>query len=200
MASGVEELLDMLFDMVDEAKNVPLSSDKCILERDKALDLLDEIRAQFPMELAEAKKLIAARTEYIASAKREADAIRRQAEEKAKQLLAEESILLQARQRANELMQQAEDRSRELKRSANDYCEDALRRTEEAVAEAYDEIKKSRSRFRAAASAASIPAWPAPITAISNCPARNSVIRWKSFHRCAWGLSVRPISQSTDTS
>ena len=28
MASGVEELLDMLFDMVDEAKNVPLSSDK----------------------------------------------------------------------------------------------------------------------------------------------------------------------------
>ena len=76
MATGVEELLDMLFEMIDEAKSMPLSSDKCILERDKALDLLDEIRAQFPMELAEAKKLIAARTEYIASAKREADAIR----------------------------------------------------------------------------------------------------------------------------
>ena len=87
MATGVEELLDMLFEMIDEAKSMPLSSDKCILERDKALDLLDEIRAQFPMELAEAKKLIAARTEYIASAKREAEAIRRQAEEKAKQLL-----------------------------------------------------------------------------------------------------------------
>mgnify|MGYP007069434360 CR=1 FL=1 len=36
-----------------------------------------------------------------------------------------------------------------MKRSANEYCEDALRRTEEAVAEAYDEIKKSRARFRA---------------------------------------------------
>lgn len=154
MASGVEELLDMLFDMVDEAKNVPLSSDKCMIERDRALDLIDDIRAQFPVELSEARKLMASRADMIASAKREAEAIRRQAEEKAKQLLAEESILLQARQRANELMQQAEDRSRELKRSANDYCEDALRRTEEAVAEAYDEIKKSRSRFRAAASAA----------------------------------------------
>ena len=54
MATGVEELLDMLFEMIDEAKSMPLSSDKCILERDKALDLLDEIRAQFPMELAEA--------------------------------------------------------------------------------------------------------------------------------------------------
>ena len=52
---GVEELLDMLFEMIDEAKSMPLSSDKCILERDKALDLLDEIRAPVPMELAEAK-------------------------------------------------------------------------------------------------------------------------------------------------
>ena len=46
--------------------------------------------------------------------------------------------------------QQAEDRSRELKRSAHEYCEDALRRTEEAVSEAYTEIKQSRANFRAA--------------------------------------------------
>ena len=39
MATAVDELLDMLFDMIDEAKNAPLSSDKCIIERDKALDL-----------------------------------------------------------------------------------------------------------------------------------------------------------------
>ncbi len=153
MASGVQELLDMLFEMVDEAKNVPLSSDKCMLERDRALDLIDDIRAQFPVELDEAKKVVAARADMMASAKREADAIRRQAEERAKQMLAEEAILLQARQRAHEMMQQAEERSRELKRAANEYCEDALRRTEEAVAEAYDELKKSRARFRAAASA-----------------------------------------------
>ena len=145
MATGVEELLDMLFEMIDEAKSMPLSSDKCILERDKALDLLDEIRAQFPMELAEAKKLIAARTEYIASAKREGELIRKQAEVKARELLA------QTKQKANELMRTAEERSRDLRKAANDYCEDALRRTEEAVAEAYDEIKKSRARFRALA-------------------------------------------------
>lgn len=151
MASGVEELLDMLFEMVDEAKNMPLSSDKCVLERDRALDLIDDIRAQFPMELSEAKKLLAARNEYIASAKREAETIRKQAEAEAKRMLDQESVLNLAKQRSAELMRQAEERSRELKRSANEYCEDALRRTEEAVAEAYDEIKKSRARFRAAA-------------------------------------------------
>ena len=151
MASGVEELLDMLFDMVDEAKNVPLSSDKCMIERDRALDLIDDIRAQFPVELTEAKKVMATRADMLSSAKREAEAIRKAAEDKARQM---DVITLQAKQRANEMMQQAEERSRELKRSANEYCEDALRRTEEAVAEAYDEIKKSRARFRAAAGAA----------------------------------------------
>ena len=154
MASGVEELLDMLFDMVDEAKNVPLSSDKCMIERDRALDLIDDIRAQFPVELTEAKKVMATRADMLSSAKREAEAIRKAAEDKARQMVSEDVITLQAKQRANEMMQQAEERSRELKRSANEYCEDALRRTEEAVAEADEEIKKSRARFRAAAGAA----------------------------------------------
>ena len=104
MESGVEELLDMLFEMIDEAKNAPLSSDKCVIERDRALDLIDDIRSQFPMELGEAKKMMANRTELVASAKREADAIRKAAEDRARQLVAEDTITLQARQRANEMM------------------------------------------------------------------------------------------------
>ena len=64
---------------------------------------------------------------------------------------AEDELTAQAKQRSNEILRQAEERSRELRRAANEYCEDALRRTEEAVAEAYDEIKKSRARFRSAA-------------------------------------------------
>ena len=151
MATGVEELLDMLYEMIEDAKNMPLSSDKCILERDKALDLLDEVRGQFPMELSEAKKRIAARTDYINSAKREAELIRKQAEEQARQMVSENELLAQTKQKANEMMRTAEERSRDLRKAANDYCEDALRRTEEAVAEAYDEIKKSRARFRAVA-------------------------------------------------
>ena len=151
MASGVEELLDMLFDMVDEAKNVPLSSDRCMIERDRALDLIDDIRAQFPVELSEAKKVMASRADLIASAKREAELIRKQAEEQARQMVSENELLAQTKQKANEMMRTAEERSRDLRKAANDYCEDALRRTEEAVAEAYDEIKKSRARFRAVA-------------------------------------------------
>ena len=157
MASGVEELLDILYEMIDEAKSVPLSSDKCMVERDRALDLLDDIRAQFPMELKEAKKLLENRTEYINSAKREAETMKKQAQEEARQMVAEDQLLAQARQKSSEMIRVAEERSRELRRVANEYCEDALRRTEEAVAEAFEEIKQSRSRFRAAAGAGQPP-------------------------------------------
>ena len=153
MASGVEELLDILFEMIDEAKSVPLSSEKCMIERDRALDLLDDIRAQFPMELKEAKKLLANRNEYISAAKREAELIKKQAEEDARQMVNENQLLSQARQKSTEMIRVAEERCRELRRAANEYCEDALRRTEEAVAEAHEEIKQSRIRFRVAAGA-----------------------------------------------
>ena len=46
MATGVEELVDMLFDMIDEAKNAAFGGGKCVIERDKALDLLE---SSFPM-------------------------------------------------------------------------------------------------------------------------------------------------------
>ena len=151
MASGVNELLDMLFDMIEEAKNVPLSGDRCMVERSEALDLIDEIRNAFPMELAEARKLISARNDYLASAKREGDLIIQQAQEKAKQLVAEDQLLAAAKRESEEMRRAAEAKARELKVAANRYCDDALRRTEEAVAEAYDEIKTSRTRFRAAA-------------------------------------------------
>lgn len=155
MASGVEELLDILYEMIDEAKSVPLSSEKCMIERDRALDLLDDIRAQFPMELKEAKKLLENRAEYINAAKREADAMKKQAAEEARKMVEEDQLLNQARQKSAEMIRVAEERGRELRRAANEYCEDALRRTEEAVAEAFEEIKQSRIRFRAAAGTAS---------------------------------------------
>ena len=151
MAGGVEELVDLLFEMIDEAKSVPLSSDKCMIERDRALDLLDDIRAQFPVELKEARKLLEKRNEYIENTMREAENIRKQAEEEARRIVAENELVNQARQKSSEMIRVAEERSRELRRAANEYCEDALQRTEEAVAEALEEIQQSRSRFRAVA-------------------------------------------------
>ena len=150
----VQRLLDMLYNMIDEAKSAAFSAEKCTINRDEALDILDEIRGKLPLELRKAKELIAARNEYVAGAKKEVDKMMRQAELDAKTIVSESEIIQQARAKGNDIIRRAEERSRELYRVANTYTEDALRRTEEAVAEAFEEIKQSRARFRAAAGAA----------------------------------------------
>ena len=58
--------------------------------------------------------------------------------------------LLRWRACCSEIIRRAESRSKELYHVANTYTEDALRRTEEAIQMALDEVKESRVRFRAA--------------------------------------------------
>ena len=157
MSSRVQELLEMLYQMVSEAWGIPLGAEKCVIERDKALDLIDEIKAQFPIELAEAKRLVDARAEFIGSAKREADNLRKSAEDRARQLVEEQEVVRMARQRSNEIISGAESSSSELKRAANEYVDDAMRRTEEALAAALEEMRQTRARFRSAAGTATRP-------------------------------------------
>ena len=146
----VQRLLDMLYGMIDEAKSAAFSSDKCIINRDEALDLLDEIRAKLPLELKKARELIAARSEYVAGAKKEVEKMLRQAELDAKVIVSESETLQQARRKSSEIIRRAEERSKELYHVANTYTEDALRRTEEAIQAALDEVRESRVRFRSA--------------------------------------------------
>jgi len=154
MGNGVQELLEMLYSMISEAWGLPLGAEKCVIERDKALDLLDEIKAQFPTELAEAKRLVAARNEFINNAKREAESIRKVAEEHARQLVDEQEIVRLAKQKSSSMIAAAESKSGELRKVANDYADDALRRTEEAIAAALSEVRQSRSRFRSVSASA----------------------------------------------
>ena len=148
MASGVEELLGMLYDMIEDGKPVPMHAEQCKIDRDRALDLMDEIRAQFPVELGEAKKLVAAKDEYIASAKREADGMRAQAQDQMKRLLNENEVMIQAREAANAMVHKAEEQANAIRRAATAYCEDILKQTEDAMNSAAGDLHQAQQRFR----------------------------------------------------
>ena len=151
MSSRIPELLEMLHAMITEAWGLPLGAEKCIIERNKALDLLDEIRAQFPTELAEARNLIAGRAEFISNAKREAENIRRSAEESARKMIDKEEITKTAKARAGAMLSSAEASTTELRRVANEYVDVTMKRTEDALAKALNEIQGSREKFKQAA-------------------------------------------------
>ena len=146
----VEQLITTLYEMIDDAKSVPLTTDKCIIDREKALDILDEVRANFPNEIRMSREILEKRSNYIESGKREAEAIKKQAEEYAKRCVNENDITLDAKRKAADIISGAERNSRELCKAASEYCLDAMKRTEEVIAKALEELRTSRAQFQKA--------------------------------------------------
>ena len=146
---NTEDIIGALYDMVQDARSMPLSADKCILERDKVLDMLDEIIAQLPGELKQARTIVESRNELVSQARREADGVIREAQEKANQLVTKEAIYEEAKKRSEELVGQTQDRINQLRQAANAYMDESLRQTEDVISAALTEVRDTRMKFRA---------------------------------------------------
>ncbi len=151
MAGGIDELIDVLYGMIEEAWGMPLGKDKCVIEREKALDILDELRGNLPAEIKAAREIVEKRNDLIASGKKEADSLRRTAEEKARAMVDSNEIAAKAKERAKEVGASAEAQASELKKAASAYCDDVLRRTEESIQASLEEVRKIRAQFKSAA-------------------------------------------------
>ena len=146
---NIEDIISALYDMVQDARALPLGADKCILERDKVLDMLDEIIAQLPVELKQARTIVESRNELIGQARREAEALIRQAQDKADQMVEEEAIYQEAKRQCQDMVQRTQSKMAELRKISNDYMDDALRRTEEAISISLEDVRETRTKFRA---------------------------------------------------
>ena len=159
MNNNLEELITALYDMIQDAKSVPLSSDKCILERDKALDMLDDLSALLPVELKQARTIVASREELVSQARREAENIIRTARADAEKLMEQEVIYQQTFQKCQEMatanMAECEERIRkteaqmeQIKAASFGYVDNSLRQTEETILKALNEVRDTRSKFQ----------------------------------------------------
>ena len=145
---NTEDIIGALYVLVQDARAMPLAADKCIVERDRVLDMLDEIIAQLPVELKQARTIVESRNELISQARREAETVLRQAQEQAKQLVTQEAIYQEAKRRSEELVQQTQNRINQLRKAGNDYMDESLRQTEEAITKALTEVRDTRMKFR----------------------------------------------------
>ena len=145
---NTEDIIGALYDLVQDARSMPLAADKCIVERDKVLDMLDEIIAQLPVELKQSRTIVESRNELISQARREAETVLRQAQEQAKQLVTQEAIYQEAKRSSEELVQQTQNRINQLRKAGNDYMDESLRQTEEAITKALTEVRDTRMKFR----------------------------------------------------
>lgn len=163
-SNDILELLDILYGMVNEAWGVPLGNDKCIIEREKAIDIINDIKAALPASISESKRLVAARDEFIGNAKREAEALRKNAEEQARILVDEQEIVRVAREKSTEMITAAEKKSSELRRVASNYLDEMMAKAEESLNSALLTVRQTHNAFQGSSADVSAAAVQEPVT------------------------------------
>lgn len=146
---NVDDLLDELYSMVDKAWNLPLSGGRAVLDGEEVKQILDEIRENLPQETRQARAIVADRAQIISDAKREAETIIRVAEERARAMVNQDTIVKQAQIKANDLISQSQAKFREMRKASNDYIDDLMKRTDDALAVNLAELRKTRQSIKA---------------------------------------------------
>ncbi len=143
---NMEELLDQLDEMLDRSMKIP--GGKTLINIEKFRIVIDDIRLNVPQEIKQARGIVADRAEIIANAKKEAEGIIHNAEERARAMVAQEEITKLAQQKANETVAQAQAKSREMRKAAQDFVEEIMRRTDESLSANLSEVRKTRQALK----------------------------------------------------
>ncbi|WP_294496202.1 ATPase [uncultured Gemmiger sp.] len=145
---NVDELLDLMEETLEEGTAMPFSAGKRVVDVDKMRDIIDDVRANLPDEMRQSKKIVEDRERIVQDARKEADSIIKQAEDRAKVLTSDQEITKRAQKRAVEILTTAQNQSREISKSATNYCETILKNTEETLAHSIADIKNTRMNLR----------------------------------------------------
>ena len=144
----VDDLISELQDLVADSKTLPLSGGKVIVDAEKIYDILDEIQDTLPAEVRQAKNIVADRGQIISEAKKEADDIIRAAEERKKQLIDQSEVMREAKAESTERINAAKAKSAEIRKAANDYVDNIMKRTDDAITAQLTELRKTRQNLR----------------------------------------------------
>ncbi len=151
MSVTVNELIDKIDEIVDEAFSIPLSRGKCMVDGEEVRNILDDLRSHLPSELNRAQEIVQDRKIILENAKTEAEDIIRRAEIRRDELTSQEEVVKEAQKKAKEILDQAQTQSRQIRRSVNDYVEETLAKTEGSLSASLSEVRSARQKFRSPA-------------------------------------------------
>jgi F0F1-type ATP synthase membrane subunit b/b' len=143
----VEQLLDRVTDLIDQARPMPLST-SAMINKDEILDLLAEVRSRLPEELRAARWLLKEREEFLEKVKREGDEILEAARVRAERMVQRTEIVREAQQTAQRTVDEARDEARRLRHEAEDYCDQKLAAFEIVLERTTKTVQAGREKLR----------------------------------------------------
>jgi hypothetical protein len=122
-------LVDRLEELLNQSRPLPFTHN-VIVDEDRMLDIIDQMRVAVPDEIKKAQQLLSQRDRILAQAQEEANRTLAIAREKSEQLLERDAIVQAAQARADQVINQARIEMERERREADQYIIDSLSRLE----------------------------------------------------------------------
>lgn len=133
-------LIDHLEELFNESRPIPFTHN-VIVDEDRMLDLIDQMRVAIPDEVKKAQQIIAQKDRLLAQAQEEANRTIALAREKGEQLVERDAIVEAARAKANEIIANAHSEIQTIRYDADQYVLDTLTRLEMEMERALSQIR-----------------------------------------------------------
>jgi cell division septum initiation protein DivIVA len=147
MFMDIMALIDRIEELVDNGRAVPLTGSKMV-DPEKVYEIIDEIRAQFPDELKQARWIVKERQEMLEEAEKEANRILEEARDRAQSIASEQEIVKLAEQQAAAIMDDARTKEREIRLGAEDYADEMLANLEVNLGKLLTAVQRGRDRLQ----------------------------------------------------
>src|SRR3990172_6428172 len=118
-------LVDRLEELVNTARQVPLTNN-IMVDQDRLIDLIDQMRVSIPDEVKKAQKTLADRDKILAQSKEEAERTLMVAREERDKMLLRENVAVAAQNKAEQIIDQAKQEAELIKGDADDYVIESL--------------------------------------------------------------------------
>lgn len=122
-------LIDRMEELLNESRPLWFTHN-VIIDEEKMLDLIDQMRVTIPEEVKKAQQLLAQRDRLLAQAQEEANRTLAIAREKSEQIVERDAIVQAAQARADQILAQTNHDIGKIKRDADDYVLETLQRIE----------------------------------------------------------------------
>ncbi|HEV8023649.1 MAG TPA: hypothetical protein VGP37_02030 [Candidatus Nanopelagicales bacterium] len=143
----IQERLDELTVLVEDAKSMPLSA-SCVINRSQVLDLIDEIRQLLPDSVQRADELLADREAVVQDGRREADRILERARTEADKMVSEHEVYLAAVAEAEALRGETVGETARMRQETDDYIDAKLASFEITLQKTLQTVDRGRERIR----------------------------------------------------
>lgn len=132
--------------MVNTSRKFRLGN-KVMIDEDEILEMIDQLRAAIPDEIAQAKRMLAERERILDTAQIEAGRVVERAQENAGRLVDDQKLVVEARAQADRILAEANSAAEGLKEDADEYVAQVLRGLEGMLSSSLSHVRNGLAQL-----------------------------------------------------